>query len=586
MHAVDLAPYLKKPRYMRTLGDALASILSEWSKQPRELKKKNWPSTYLIRCAAHTVSTILEKECSRISLDELVGLSPQLVQYALAEGSRNSFYARPCRKILAHAKAHGWTSDAMALRDSWRPVKEIFKRRSLGCLQIIDALIACGKSPEKTAEADLQFWRDQSIKNGLSRSSIEQYIPRFRRLIRAAGQQERFPQLDFRLRRLPRYGDTLDAMSAQTQAELQEIAVYRTSTWLPDRSAHIAVREMTVESMMKSFRQLHGFRTQIQKKRRVAGLCELVKPATVLPYIDWLASERSLLRDSIQNIFAPILVVLRHHPLFKGQNYEWISERIQQIPREQNYKRTERKEAKAVPYELLATIPSKLRLQSEAPGLSAVDIAWFRHDEAVIAILLHLVYRQRNIRECGIAAPASVNVIRQRITPNLLNNGNCPDWVRAAHAANPRREFWMFSFMENETKAARAVRDLVPLEIISVLEEYLDIHRPILIDPSKDHGRLFFNRRGKSLSEDNLRQLIRRLTGAYIGRKIAPHLWRDIYAVYFRVLAATGVGEDFDALHDRLWHQDRQTTETYCQMDYALPGIVALNREFSTSLYN
>jgi hypothetical protein len=271
---------------------------------------------------------------------------------------------------------------------------------------------------------------------------------------------------------------------------------------------------------------------------------------------------------------------LRQHPLFESLEFEWIAKRIRTVPKGRRYKRTERKEAKAVPYEVLATIPSKLRVQSRAPGLTAVEVAWLRHDEAVISILLHLVYRQRNIRECGISAPASVNLIRRRITPKLLTESSLPDWVGTAYVENPRREFWMFSFDENETKAARAVTDIVPAEVVPLLEEYLDVHRAALVDPDHDHGRLFFNRRGKELSEYNLRQLVSRLTSTHLGRKITPHLWRNIYAVHSRILSAAGAGPGLGALQDRLWHDDPKTTEVYCQMDYALPGIVALNREF------
>jgi hypothetical protein len=85
------------------------------------------------------------------------------------------------------------------------------------------------------------------------------------------------------------------------------------------------------------------------------------------------------------------------------------------------------------------------------------------------------------------------------------------------------------------------------------------------------------------MSARNLRDLVRRITKDYVGKKIPPHLWRDIYALRFRVLAAVGTGVSFDQLQNRFWQAAPTTTEKYCQLDYALPGIAALNREFLSS---
>lgn len=586
MHAIEIEPYLKAPSAMKTLGHALASIISQWSKLPRKQKRRDEQRIYDLRTAAYAITQILGRECSLIPLEQMLDLDGELIRLAEAEGTHRNYprhYAAGCHRILKHAASRGWSCREMELREAWIPARAALGKKTGGCLQMVDYFTSQKLTPGTTTEANLNAWGQQAHTDGLSLSSVEQYTDRFRCKLRAAGLEAMFPNLDLESKSRSHYADKLSDMSPKVQKELRRIEEFRTATWMPDRGAKIAVRTDTVRRMYKSVRQIHGFRTRIQKRRRPSSLRELIKPAIILPFIDWLVDNRKLLRDGVKRILGPILVVLRNYPAFEKDNYEWIAKRIQEVPKERHYKRTERKEAKAVPYELLVQIPTKLRARTETPGLSAVEIAWLWHDAAIISILLYLAYRQRNIRECGVAEPAGVNLVSQTLSLKMLHDLNPPDWVRDAYAEDPRRKFWLFTFLEGETKADRAVTDIVPLEIIPLLEAYVTVHRCELIDPENDHGMLFFNRRRTALSENNLRDLVCRLTKTYVGKRVTPHLWRDIFSANFRVLSAAGIGRGDEELQDRLWHIDEQTTDGYSQLDYAEPGIVALNQEFAVA---
>jgi integrase len=268
--------------------------------------------------------------------------------------------------------------------------------------------------------------------------------------------------------------------------------------------------------------------------------------------------------------------------MFRDRSFEWIVERMKKVPAERSYMIQMRKEEKAVPYEVLAQISQELRAKSKASGLSPSDIAWLRHDEALVLVLLNLAFRQRNLRICGVSTPANVNITQEKITLKLKNELILPDCVKSFLEKDPHREFLIMRFSETETKAGRAVTEVLPVALAQVLEEYIQIHRPLLIPPGHEHGKLFCNRIGRELSADNLRRLVCRITHAHIGKKIPPHLWRSIFAAHALLLAGTGAGGGINFVQRRLWHLDPVTTQKYCQLDYALPGIAALNREFAS----
>src|ERR1017187_3468052 len=171
MHAVEIQPNLKRPRTMRTLGHAIASITFHWSCEPRKLRNKHHSFVYKLRTTAFAVGKILGQEWAEIPLHRLVGLESELIRYALAEGikpTHASHYAGGCRIILAHARASGWTCDAMELLESWGPVKEALRKvNALGCFQIINDFIVRGKRPAQTSEDDLESWRKRATDGGL-----------------------------------------------------------------------------------------------------------------------------------------------------------------------------------------------------------------------------------------------------------------------------------------------------------------------------------------------------------------------------------------------------------------------------------
>lgn len=130
-----------------------------------------------------------------------------------------------------------------------------------------------------------------------------------------------------------------------------------------------------------------------------------------------------------------------------------------------------------------------------------------------------------------------------------------PKWVEEALRTNPDQEFWQFRFAPDETKNGDQVHAILPKQLIGLLEQYLEVHRPLLVN-GVDPGTLFVNNGGRSYSEVTIEVTIGRLTARYAGRRVTPHLFRDILAVKY----LEEHPEDYLTLSKILWHRDIDTT--------------------------
>ncbi len=130
-----------------------------------------------------------------------------------------------------------------------------------------------------------------------------------------------------------------------------------------------------------------------------------------------------------------------------------------------------------------------------------------------------------------------------------------PEWVKQEEQQNPAAEFWQFRFGTQETKTGIAVHALLPRQLIGLLEEYLKEFRPHLIHGA-DPGTLFLNKAGNAISSSEVRSVVTARTMQYGGRRVTPHLFRDIVA--YTWLKAHPEG--YLTLSKMLWHSNINTT--------------------------
>ena len=574
----EILPFLKAPRRIRTLGDALASIMAEWSSQPRELRTRNSPQLYQQRRVGEFLTEILGADEQSILLAEVVDMEGDVIRHGLNRGLSRVHarqYVCSLRKILTHARACNWNCRTMAVRESWQLIEAALRRE--GCLQIVQYAAGRRLTPRKMREVHMMAWKQSAIAGGLSLGAAEDRDKRFRGKIRRAGLAHLFPHLKLQPKKAPSFILSRCEIPKAIQAELADILAFKTADWVPARRYRSAVSASTSEIIDRRFRQLLGFVFHAFGMADVSTLLQIVTEPIISEYITFLENNRGLLRQSVGHYIMPIHAVVREHPLFRGRNYGWILERLKTVPKENPQKREERKEGKFVPFPELASIPGKLHALSQQPNLCAVKIAWYRHDELFWTLLLHLPLRLRNLRECGIQQPANINLFFEKINPRMQNDLKLPDWLQAALTANPVQKFWILRFQENAMKSRRAETKFVPSPVIPILLDYLAVHRCHLVRPGRDPGTLFLSRRREPLSSEAARRIVTQLSREY-SKRICPHLVRDVVAD--DCLKRGGSIED---VQDKLCHINFETSWIYSRLNNTERGIEALNQHFSSS---
>ena len=135
-------------------------------------------------------------------------------------------------------------------------------------------------------------------------------------------------------------------------------------------------------------------------------------------------------------------------------------------------------------------------------------------------------WRQRNLRECRLGLKSEgANLFKAELAQ--WDTVTKPKWVQERLRVNPHEQFWQYHFRELETKNGREVRSILPLRLVPFLEEYLEHHRPQLIQET-DPRTLFVNEDGACLADSRMVVLVSKLTLRYAGRRVTPHIFRGI----------------------------------------------------------
>jgi integrase len=173
-------------------------------------------------------------------------------------------------------------------------------------------------------------------------------------------------------------------------------------------------------------------------------------------------------------------------------------------------------------------------------------------DELMIRWLTVLPWRQRNLRECRIAGSAP-NLFRAKVP--LYSDIDKPAWLLEAEKKDPNIEVWQFHFSTDETKTGVEIKAILPRPLVPLLEEYLTEYRPLLINDT-DPGTLILSGAGTPISINEMTNKITSLTLRHGGKRVNPHLFRDIVAFTWLM----DHPRDFLTLSKLLWHSNVNTT--------------------------
>ena len=244
---------------------------------------------------------------------------------------------------------------------------------------------------------------------------------------------------------------------------------------------------------------------------------------------------------------------MRQHPSYKSLDLRWFKILVDDLSLERSDALKKRKAVKYVAYDILDTIPAKIRaLRPAAEKKGKVYVARLAMEELLMRWLLTLPWRQLNIRECRSGGPMP-NLFKATVP--TFSGINKPVWVRNEERKNPAAEFWQFRFSAEETKTGNPVEALLPTQLIESVEEYLADFRPYLVR-SDDPGTLFLNQKGTPLTLHQMTAIVSELTQQHGGKAVTPHPFRDIVAFAWLDAHPDGYLE----LSKMLWHNNINTT--------------------------
>ena len=125
---------------------------------------------------------------------------------------------------------------------------------------------------------------------------------------------------------------------------------------------------------------------------------------------------------------------------------------------------------------------------------------------------------------------------------------------------------WIIALSAYETKTHTRIEHLWPEQLVSALETYLAVHRPVLIAQTGRWSapvgeRLWVSSEGSPQTQMSIYQQIQLRTKAAFGDGLNPHRFRDAAATTLAIEDPTHVRISARVLG----HQSFQTTETYYQ---------------------
>jgi integrase len=507
----------------------------------------------MMRTTAGKIAAFLGKPIDEISFDLIYanrdGFRPFLESLRYKETSIRS-YVNYLRMLLQAAEGLGWQAFAH-LPVEWQPVVDLARRKK--CLAIVKFIAQGNATPENVTQEDLNRWIELRVSQGKHYVTARWQVDSAWRTLVACGYTKNAP---FVFLRKKNYGVPLLEFPARLREEVNEVLRWKSANFEPDRPKGAKVRPVSARSIKQTISSLYGYATKIANLAEIDSLEQLLQKRIVSGFSTWCINEQKLKGRPLFGQLAHLLAAVSKHPDHKALELSWFRPLLDTIPIEGYETVKARKAKKYLPYDVLASIPAKIRAKRKAEATRGEEhVARLVMEELMIAWLLVFPWRQRNLRECRVAGP----------DPNLFKGAveefsgiDKPSWAVEEEANNPNAEFWQVRFSVDETKTEVAVHSLVPKQLIGLLEEYLSEYRPVLLKGRKC-DTLFVPSETDVVSAKFVTNTVSELTLRYGGRRVTPHLFRDIVA--FAWLKAHS--KDYLTLSKLLWHKQLSTTIEY-----------------------
>jgi integrase len=517
----------------KTLGDLL-HILGE-----------NPPAEFpTLRTTCARLSDYLDKLIDQITMDSVNetrdGFRPYLESRRYAQNTIRT-YVNHTRLLLKRATEFGW-EPSQAEQEEWRCVLALARERK--CADLAKYLAGIRETPRDVTIEDVDGWVEICIQRRLSQEYSENKRTWFWRLLRDCGCTEQTPLC---LLREKGYGIPLEQFPDLIKREVIELLRWKCAEYSAKRPKGGRHRKVTSINLQYLIQALYGFVVNILGESDITTLPQLVEERIIDAYIEWGINARKMKGVGLVNDLRMLSAAMRQHPAYKSIDFTWFPSLVNSIPVEDKSELKRRKARKYLAYEVLESIPAKVRAERPAATKKGIsEVALLAMQELTMKWFTLLPWRQLNLRECRIGGPKP-NLFKGPVSP--YSGIDKPEWVEAEERKNPAAPFWQFEFSVDETKTGIEVRALLPRPLIGILEEYLNDFRRHLLHGS-DPGTLLLNHEGNPMVASQMRRLVSVLTLRHGGRRVTPHLVRDIFA-YAWLKAHPG---DYLTLSKMFWH--------------------------------
>jgi hypothetical protein len=514
---------------------------------------ENHPLYEMLRTVVAYVALCLELPPDQIPIDSLIDFRPRFKQFLqqrkqMLRAFTIKGYCDLAQMILREAGKLGWFPPGAPVQ--WEPVRIAMCKIGFGCPRFVRCAIRRGKLPSEFTDSDMDVCVRELVKGGLKLDYVRQTVYRFRGAVHKNGLAHLFPKLTFTPERPP-YGIPLRDCPPVIRAEFESVLHFKmTDEFIEDRPWSVHIRPDTAKNTVSIFCRLYGYAVNVQKRTDIVGLRDLVTRDTVVRFVKFSLYERRVKGGPLGKFLWHLYAAMHHNPAYKDVELKWLPLLIKSIPPNgEDKKARHRQLAENVPWETLLAIPSKIRSKREAfekHGGSGRRLAELVQDELLMSVLVFVgPWRQKNLRECRVDG----NLFCAEIPSG--RKIEIPRWVQERCEANPHEEFWQVRFGKNETKSKREVWFILPVELVSLVEEFLTKYRPSLMH-GLDPGTVFVSRQGRSFNRSQVNKWVSSLTFEYAGCRVPPHQFRNAFSHWW-VKNSPG---DFNTLVKMLWDTD------------------------------
>jgi integrase len=537
--------------------NTLADLIKVWKNSPpRELP--------VLGTTCNLLADYLDKPLEQVTIDAVTETRDGFRKFL--EGRKNTensirTYVNHVRILLQSASEFGWQY-VEKIPEAWRGVLAIAVEQK--CDGLARHVARLRKTPGEVTIGDVDQWvtAQQNRTHDWAKAKSSQ----FWRILRDCGCAGELPNS---LLREKNYGIPLANFPPALKREVDEILRWKQAEYSLDRPKGARNRPVTARRLRYLFGALLGFVVNVRGEAPVTSLAQLVQKGIVGGFAEWCINVRKVKGESLQRNLRLLSAAMSQHPTYKSLDIAWLKPLVDSLPMEANSEARKRKAEKFLEYKILEAIPGRIRAGRAAAGTKGKrNVALLDMSELLMRWLPILPWRQRNIREMRIGGPKP-NLFRGKIPP--FSEIEKPGWVQEEEKKNPEAEFWQFRFSCDETKTGIDVEALLPRQLVTHLEEYLHEFRPHLIRMT-DPSTLFVNQAGKSMTQNQVTALVSTLTLRHGGRRVTPHLFRDIVA-YTRLKENPN---DLLALSKLFWHSNTdQVIKTYGSRFNESSGVCA-----------